>query len=44
MDKTVSEIIEEVKEEMCKEFCKNVEECSEAIDNNEDYPCPLDRL
>lgn len=42
--KKVTDIIEEVKQEMCRGYCKHVEVCTEALNNNVDYPCPLDRL
>lgn len=42
--KTVTDILDEVKHEMCSNYCKHLEACSEALNANVDYPCPLERL
>ena len=44
MIKTVTDIIEEVRSEMCDGYCKYVKECSEALDEGNDFYCPLDKL
>lgn len=44
MKKTVTDIIEDVKNEMCKDFCKYVKESEEALDEDREFYCPLDRL
>lgn len=40
----IDRTIEEVESEMCRDFCKYEAECEAALNNGEDYPCPLDRL
>lgn len=41
---SVIDILEEVKSEICDNYCKYVKECNEALDNGEDFYCPLDKL
>ena len=43
MIKTVTDIIDEVRSEMC-EYCKYRDECDEALDEGNDFYCPLDKL
>ena len=44
MIKTVTDIIEEVKAEICDQYCKKLKECIEALDEGNDFYCPLDKL
>ena len=41
--RSITDILEDVKCEMC-EYCKYKERCIEALESNEEYPCPLDKL
>ena len=43
-EKSVIDIIEEVKEEICDSYCKFVKECTEKLEENENFYCPLDKL
>lgn len=40
---TVTGLIDFVKNSMCK-ICTNKADCDARLDNNDDYPCPLDLL
>lgn len=47
-EKTLTDIVDaiivEVRTNMCDNYCKHTDECSDATDQGEDYPCPLGRL
>lgn len=40
---TVTDVIDAVKTKMC-ERCTHLEKCGTAIENGDDYECPMDKL
>lgn len=40
----VTNIIDSVRVEICGNYCVHTKACNEAIDNGEEFYCPLDRL
>lgn len=40
----VDTTIVKLRSDMCDNYCKYTKECNEAMDQGEDFCCPLDRL